>query len=91
MQREFDVQMDHGWLLATAAQLLAPSGQIVFSNNFQKFKLDDVTLGQFEVEDITRKTIPEDFKRNARIHVCYVLRPKSPVLAGARGPVDTGR
>jgi 23S rRNA (guanine2445-N2)-methyltransferase / 23S rRNA (guanine2069-N7)-methyltransferase len=91
MQREFDVQMDHGWLLATAARLLAPGGQIVFSNNFQKFKLDDVTLGQFEVEDITRKTIPEDFKRNARIHACFVLRPKSPVLAGARGPVDTAR
>ncbi len=40
MQREFDVQMDHGWLLPTAAKLLAPGGTIVFSNNFQKFKLD---------------------------------------------------
>jgi 23S rRNA (guanine2445-N2)-methyltransferase / 23S rRNA (guanine2069-N7)-methyltransferase len=91
MQREFDVQMDHAWLLATAARLLAPGGQIVFSNNFQKFKLDDATLGQFEVEDITRKTIPEDFKRNARIHVCYVMRPQSPVLAATRGPADTAR
>ncbi len=81
MQREFDVQMDHGWLLLTAAKLLAPGGTIVFSNNFQKFKLDGATLEHFEVDDITRSTIPEDFARNPKIHVCYVLRPKVPVLA----------
>jgi len=48
----------------------------VFSNNFQKFKLDGATLEQFQVDDITRSTIPEDFARNPRIHVCYVLRPQ---------------
>jgi 23S rRNA (guanine2445-N2)-methyltransferase / 23S rRNA (guanine2069-N7)-methyltransferase len=77
MQREFDVQMDHGWLLATASRLLAPGGTIVFSNNFQKFKLDGATLERFQVDDITRSTIPEDFARNPRIHVCYVLRPQA--------------
>ena len=82
MQREFDVQLDHGWLLATASKLLAPGGTIVFSNNFQKFKLDGATLEHFEVDDITRSTIPEDFARNPRIHVCYVLRPQ--VAASAR-------
>jgi 23S rRNA (guanine2445-N2)-methyltransferase / 23S rRNA (guanine2069-N7)-methyltransferase len=82
MQREFDVQMDHGWLLATASRLLAPGGTIVFSNNFQKFKLDGATLERFQVDDITRSTIPEDFARNPRIHVCYVLRPQ--VAASAR-------
>jgi 23S rRNA (guanine2445-N2)-methyltransferase / 23S rRNA (guanine2069-N7)-methyltransferase len=69
--------------------LLAPGGRIVFSNNFQKFRLDGATLEQFEVEDITRATIPEDFARNARIHACYVLRPKAAVLAGTGGPADT--
>jgi 23S rRNA (guanine2445-N2)-methyltransferase / 23S rRNA (guanine2069-N7)-methyltransferase len=81
MQREFDVQLDHGWLLTTAAKLLAPGGTIVFSNNFQKFKLDGATLEHFEVDDITRSTIPTDFSRNPKIHVCYVLRPKAAVLA----------
>ena len=81
MQREFDVQLDHGWLLATASKLLAPGGTIVFSNNFQKFKLDGATLEHFQVDDITRSTIPEDFARNPRIHVCYVLRPKIAALA----------
>jgi 23S rRNA (guanine2445-N2)-methyltransferase / 23S rRNA (guanine2069-N7)-methyltransferase len=83
MQRDFDVQLDHGWLLTTAAKLLAPGGTIVFSNNFQKFKLDGATLEHFEVDDITRSTIPTDFSRNAKIHVCYVLRPKAAVLARA--------
>ena len=40
MEREFDVQRDHAWLLATASRLLAPGGTLVFSNNFQKFRLD---------------------------------------------------
>ena len=40
MEREFDVQRDHARLLELAARLLEPGGLIVFSNNFQKFKLD---------------------------------------------------
>jgi len=83
MQREFDVQQDHVWLLGAASRLLAPGGSIVFSNNFQKFRLDATTLAQFDVEDLTRATIPEDFARNAKIHVCYLLRPRTPVLATA--------
>ena len=90
MQQEFDVQRDHAWLLETAAKLLAPGGTIVFSNNFQKFRLDDVTLGRFDVEDITRATIPEDFRRNPRIHVCFLLRPRAGALASAANPADTG-
>jgi 23S rRNA (guanine2445-N2)-methyltransferase / 23S rRNA (guanine2069-N7)-methyltransferase len=85
MQRDFDVQLDHGWLLTTAAKLLAPGGKIVFSNNFQKFKLDGATLDGFEVDDITRATIPLDFARNPKIHACYVLRPKAPAPGGQRG------
>jgi 23S rRNA (guanine2445-N2)-methyltransferase / 23S rRNA (guanine2069-N7)-methyltransferase len=85
MQRDFDVQLDHGWLLTTAAKLLAPGGMIVFSNNFQKFKLDGATLDGFEVDDITRATIPQDFARNPKIHVCFVLRPKAPALGSKSG------
>ncbi|HET7202124.1 MAG TPA: bifunctional 23S rRNA (guanine(2069)-N(7))-methyltransferase RlmK/23S rRNA (guanine(2445)-N(2))-methyltransferase RlmL [Steroidobacteraceae bacterium] len=83
MEREFDVQRDHGWLLATTSRLLAPGGTILFSNNFQKFRLDPALDASFDVADITRATIPEDFARNARIHVCFMLRPRAPALAGA--------
>ena len=54
-------------------KLLAPGGRIVFSNNFQKFKLDGATLEHFEVDDITRATIPEDFARNPKIHRAWKL------------------
>ena len=82
MEREFDVQRDHAWLLETVSRLLAPGGTILFSNNFQRFRLDPALEHLFDVDDITRATIPEDFARNARIHVCFVLRPRVPVLAG---------
>ena len=74
MQRSFDVQRDHVWLLRRAGQLLEPGGTIVFSNNFRRFKLDADGLGDFSIEDVTRGTIPEDFRRNQKIHVCYLLR-----------------
>jgi len=83
MQREFDVQRDHLWLLQAAGRLLEPDGWLVFSNNFQRFRLDVEGLAGFEVRDISRETIPEDFKRNPRVHVCYLLRHKGQPLARA--------
>jgi len=74
MQREFDVQRDHVELLAQTGALLEPGGEIVFSNNYRRFKLDREGLAAFEVEDITSQTIPQDFARNPRIHQCFVLR-----------------
>jgi 23S rRNA (guanine2445-N2)-methyltransferase / 23S rRNA (guanine2069-N7)-methyltransferase len=91
MDREFDVQRDHRGLLETASRLLAPDGVIVFSNNYQRFRLDPAIPAGFEVDDLTRSTIPEDFARNPRIHVCFMLRHKTPgVLAGADDRLDTG-
>ena len=77
MEREFDGQRDHPRLLGLAARLLEPGGVIVFSNNFQKFKLDPAVAQAFEVEDLSGATLPEDFARNPRIHVCFLLRPRA--------------
>jgi 23S rRNA (guanine2445-N2)-methyltransferase / 23S rRNA (guanine2069-N7)-methyltransferase len=79
MAREFDVQRDHAGLLQMTARLLDPGGIIVFSNNFQKFRLDPALAQAFEVEDLSRATLPEDFARNPRIHACFSLKPR---LAG---------
>lgn len=78
MTREFDVQRDHVRLLESCASLLEPGGCIVFSNNFQKFRLDPALNEEFVIEDLTRATLPEDFARNPRIHVCYRLERASP-------------
>lgn len=75
MAGDFDVQRDHVGLLELAARLLAPDGIIVFSSNYSRFKLDRQSLSGFDCEDITRLTVPRDFIRNPRIHVCFELRP----------------
>jgi 23S rRNA (guanine2445-N2)-methyltransferase / 23S rRNA (guanine2069-N7)-methyltransferase len=45
----------------------------VFSTNAQKFKLDSEINRSYKVADISRATLPEDFKRNPRIHQCFEL------------------
>jgi len=73
MEDILDVQRDHGELIHQCMELLAPGGKLVFSTNAQKFKLDDATVARYKVTDISRATLPEDFKRNPRIHQCYEL------------------
>jgi 23S rRNA (guanine2445-N2)-methyltransferase / 23S rRNA (guanine2069-N7)-methyltransferase len=77
MEDDFDVQRDHAQLISDAAALLAPDGLIVFSNNFTRFKIDPLVTNRFHVEDISRPTLPWDFRRNPRIHTCFLLRQKA--------------
>jgi 23S rRNA (guanine2445-N2)-methyltransferase / 23S rRNA (guanine2069-N7)-methyltransferase len=77
MTEDFDVQRDHAQLLNLARELLTPRGTIVFSNNYTRFKLDAAALAEFEIEDISRNTVPEDFSRNLRIHSCFLLRSRA--------------
>jgi 23S rRNA (guanine2445-N2)-methyltransferase / 23S rRNA (guanine2069-N7)-methyltransferase len=72
---DFDVQRDHAELLRLCNARLAPGGSIIFSNNLRRFALDEIVRGLFDVRDLSAATIPFDFSRNARIHVCYELRP----------------
>ena len=76
MEDMFDVQRDHVFLIESASKLLAEGGSIIFSNNFRKFKLDKTLNDKFDIENITAATIPEDFKRNPKIHHCFVIKPK---------------
>ncbi len=68
-----DVQRDHVELIDRCMALLAPGGKLVFSNNAQKFKLDPEVAARYAVKDVSRATLPRDFERNPRIHVCYEL------------------
>jgi 23S rRNA (guanine2445-N2)-methyltransferase / 23S rRNA (guanine2069-N7)-methyltransferase len=68
-----DVQRDHVGMIRRALALLRAGGRLVFSTNYTRFKLDADGLGKVHVEDITARTIPKDFERNARIHRCYVI------------------
>jgi 23S rRNA G2069 N7-methylase RlmK/C1962 C5-methylase RlmI len=68
----WDVQRDHVRLLQRLAQHIAPGGVVFFSTNYRRFKLDEPSLRDYSIRDITRQTIPEDF-RNQRIHKCWKL------------------
>jgi 23S rRNA G2069 N7-methylase RlmK/C1962 C5-methylase RlmI len=72
LEVDWDVQRDHAALLQHLAAHIVPGGSVFFSTNFRRFKLDEAALGAYSVRDITRQTIPEDF-RNERIHKCWVL------------------
>ena len=75
-RRTWDVQEDHAELLINVSRMLTRAGAIVFSCNLRDFKPDVETLAKAGVviNDITARTIPEDFERNQKIHKCYVLR-----------------
>jgi 23S rRNA (guanine2445-N2)-methyltransferase / 23S rRNA (guanine2069-N7)-methyltransferase len=72
----FDVQRDHVRLLANTSALLAPGGVCVFCCNLRDFKPDLEALAAqgVRIEDITARTISEDFARNPKIHHCYLVR-----------------
>ena len=70
---DWDIQRDHAALLVQVAENIAVGGIVYFSTNFRRFKLDEDELtARFAVREITRQTIPEDF-RNARIHRAWRL------------------
>ena len=43
---------------------------LYFSNNLRGFKLDPALAERYRVEDISAKSVPEDF-RNRKIHQCF--------------------
>jgi 23S rRNA (guanine2445-N2)-methyltransferase / 23S rRNA (guanine2069-N7)-methyltransferase len=76
MAGTFDVQQDHAVLIGQTVKLLEPNGILIFSTNLQSFTLDTGALAGLILEDISRATIPHDYRRNPRIHSCWrILRP----------------
>ncbi|MDX3774062.1 bifunctional 23S rRNA (guanine(2069)-N(7))-methyltransferase RlmK/23S rRNA (guanine(2445)-N(2))-methyltransferase RlmL [Chromatiaceae bacterium AAb-1] len=75
MEDSWDVQRDHVKLLNMLISRLTPQGKVIFSNNKRRFKLDYTALEEagWQIKDISAATLPEDFKRNPHIHVCFEL------------------
>lgn len=69
---DWDVQRDHAALLNKLIEHVAPNGVIYFSNNSRRFKLDEESLAGVSIREISKQTVPEDF-RNKRIHRCWRL------------------
>ncbi len=73
MEQPFDIQRDHVKLIRNAARLLTADGILIFSNNFRRFKMDQVALDGLNIEEMTRATLPKDFARNEKIHNCWKI------------------
>jgi len=68
----FSVQKDHPQLINSALELLSPSGMIVFSSNYQEFRL---TRNELLPSVITEKSdsLPPDFA-GTRPHRCFIIK-----------------
>ena len=67
-----DIQRDQAKLVDGAMRLLAPQGTLYFSNNLRSFTLDSALAERYRIKDISRFSVPEDF-RNRQIHQCWEI------------------
>ena len=80
MQGTLDIQRDHVALIRACERLLTPDGILIFSTNHRRFKIEAAALQGLQVADRSQDTLPEDFRRNARIHQCFEItrEPRHP-------------
>ena len=69
----FQIQRDHIELISMAVDRLAKNGTLLFSTNYQKFKLDSDALEGLQVRNLPGETISDDFARNRRIHQLWLI------------------
>lgn len=67
-----DTQRDHPELINGCLDRLNPGGRLYFSTNYRRFKLEAEAIRCTNVQDISRQTIPPDF-RNDKIHYCFLF------------------
>ncbi len=72
MQDILDTQRDHPELINGCLKRLNAGGLLFFSTNYRRFRLEAEKIHSTLIRDITRLTIPPDF-RNERIHYCWEI------------------
>lgn len=75
MEGLFDVQEDYLYLIGQSLKLLSKGGITFFSTNSRKFKFDPEKFPDCNVRDITKKTLPIDF-RDEKIHYCWQIEQR---------------
>lgn len=78
MDESFDVQRDHLAVLTDAINSLADNGEIIFTNNKRKFKIDVEGLAALglQAQVMSEQTRDQDFKRNIHIHNSWLITRK---------------
>ena len=77
MEGVLDIQRDHSELIRGAMEHLAEDGLLIFSCNLRRFRLDEALGNDFEVKDVSKSSVPQDFARRDNIHVCFHIRHKT--------------
>ena len=77
MTETLDIQRDHAALIASCMARLAAAGTLVFSTNFRRFRLAAEVAERYRVEDVSKRTLDPDFRRDARIHRCWLISHRS--------------
>ena len=66
------IQDDYLWMLNALLQSISPNGIVYFSCNLSDFAFDKLAVRASEIEDITKQTVPLDFKGKCP-HKCFRL------------------
>lgn len=67
----FDLQRDHEPLLRLGMDRLSRDGILIFATNAKKFQFAPTLEENFQIKEITRETVSEDFKQGKNIHRCW--------------------
>lgn len=74
-RNSLDIQRDHSSLIGGCLALLAPGGELLFSTNRRRFRLDPELERRAVIKEISRLTVPDDFKRHPP-HRCWTLQQR---------------
>lgn len=75
MEGTFEVERDQVNLIANTMRFIAPGGILIFSNNKRTFKLADEIKDRYQVVDISKATLPFDF-RDTKIRSVFEIKPR---------------
>ncbi|WP_407275362.1 bifunctional 23S rRNA (guanine(2069)-N(7))-methyltransferase RlmK/23S rRNA (guanine(2445)-N(2))-methyltransferase RlmL [Halothiobacillus sp. DCM-1] len=74
MEGTLDIQRDHPQIIRQCMHLLRPEGIFIFSNNLKGFKLSPELQEEFQINDLSRSTLPTDFERTPNRRSVFEIR-----------------
>lgn len=76
MSEVFEVEKDQEFLVRHCMKILKEDGLLYFSTNKRKFKLSEKLTEKYDVKNVTKPSIPIDF-RDVKIHHCFEIRNRT--------------
>lgn len=74
MIETLDILRDQEDLIGKSMTLLDKNGLLIFFTSKKGFKISPIISEKYDVKEITKETIAEDFKRRPGIHKCWEIR-----------------